>query len=79
MRHLAALEQPCTRRREPQDMRACTPILSFILTWSLYAGISGIQGTDSGPRAHPGRGCEPVGGPASYLVQPFYVLYIGIS
>jgi hypothetical protein len=34
----------------------------FVLTWSLYAGVPGLQGTDSGPWAHLGRGCEPAGG-----------------
>jgi hypothetical protein len=29
---------------------------------SLYAGVPGPQGTDSGPRAHLRRGCEPAGG-----------------
>jgi hypothetical protein len=43
-------------------MRACALILSFILTWSLYVGVSDLQGTDSGPRAHLRRGCEPTGG-----------------
>jgi hypothetical protein len=32
------------------------------LTLSLYAGIHSPQGTDSGPQANPGRGCEPAGG-----------------
>jgi hypothetical protein len=36
--------------------------LPFVLTWSLYAGVPGPQGTDSGPQAHPGRGYEPAGG-----------------
>jgi hypothetical protein len=27
----------------------------------LYAGVSGLQGADRGPRAHLGRGCKPVG------------------
>jgi hypothetical protein len=35
--------------------------LPFVLIWSLYAGVSDPQGTDSGPRAHPERGCEPTG------------------
>jgi hypothetical protein len=34
----------------------------FVLTWNLYAGVTGLQGTDSGPRAHHGRGSEPTGG-----------------
>jgi hypothetical protein len=34
----------------------------FVLTWNLYAGVPGLQGTDSGPQAHLGRGCEPAGG-----------------
>jgi hypothetical protein len=33
---------------------------AIVLT-CLYAGVPGPQGTDSGPRAHPGRGCEPTG------------------
>jgi hypothetical protein len=37
--------------------------LSFVLTWSLYERVPDPQGTDSGPQAHPGRGCEPTGGP----------------
>jgi hypothetical protein len=28
----------------------------------LYTGVPGSQGTDSGPWAHLGRGCEPAGG-----------------
>jgi hypothetical protein len=35
---------------------------AIVLTWSLYVGVPGPQGTDSGSRAHPGRGREPVGG-----------------
>jgi hypothetical protein len=34
----------------------------FVLTWNLYAGVPGLQGADSGPRPHLGRGCEPAGG-----------------
>jgi hypothetical protein len=41
-RHVAALELPCARRREPWDTQACVPILSFVLTWSLYVGVSGL-------------------------------------
>jgi hypothetical protein len=47
------------------DPRAALP---FVFTWSLYAGVPGPQDTDSGPRAHPGRGCEPAGGPTSFPV-----------
>jgi hypothetical protein len=36
--------------------------LPFVLTWSLYAEVPGLQGTDSGPRAHLRRGCKPAGG-----------------
>jgi hypothetical protein len=36
--------------------------LPFVLIWNLYAGVPGPQGTDSGPRAHLERGCEPTGG-----------------
>jgi hypothetical protein len=28
----------------------------------LYAGVSGLQGADRGPRTYLGRGCEPAGG-----------------
>jgi hypothetical protein len=34
----------------------------FVLTWNLYTGVPGLEGADSGPRAHLGRGCEPAGG-----------------
>jgi hypothetical protein len=37
----------------PRDTWACAPVLSFILTRSLYMRVPGLQGTDSGPRAHP--------------------------
>jgi hypothetical protein len=47
---LATSELPLAGRREP------------FLTWSLYTGVPDSQGTDSGPWAHPRRGCEPVGG-----------------
>jgi hypothetical protein len=60
-RHVAAPELPCARRREPRDTWTCASVLSFVLTWSLYMGVSGLQGTDSDPRAHLGRGCEPTG------------------
>jgi hypothetical protein len=46
MRHVAASELSCARRREPRDMQTCAPVLSFVLTLSLCAGISGLQGTD---------------------------------
>jgi hypothetical protein len=48
-RHVAASELPYARGRELRDTRACVPILSFILTWSLYVGVSGLQGTDTPP------------------------------
>jgi hypothetical protein len=32
------------------------------LTWSLYAGVPDLHGTDSGPRSHLGRGYEHAGG-----------------
>jgi hypothetical protein len=71
-RHVADPELPCARRRELWDTRVCEPILSFVLTWSLYAGVSGLQGTDSGPWAHPGRGYEPAGG-ASVLSRAAFL------
>jgi hypothetical protein len=61
-RYVAAPELSCARRREPWDTWAYAPVLSFVLTWSLYVGVSDLQGTDSGPQAHPGRGCELTGG-----------------
>jgi hypothetical protein len=36
--------------------------LLLVLTESLYVGVPGLQGTDSGPRAHLGRGYEPADG-----------------
>jgi hypothetical protein len=41
---------------------AWTHILPRVLTWSLYAGVPGLQGTGSGPYAHLERGFEPAGG-----------------
>jgi hypothetical protein len=51
-RHVVAPELPYARIREPWDTRACTPILSFVLTWSLYVGVSGLQGTDTVSDSH---------------------------
>jgi hypothetical protein len=42
--------------------RAWMHALLLVLTLSLYVGVPGLQGTDSGPRAYLGRGCEPTGG-----------------
>jgi hypothetical protein len=45
----------------------------------LYTGVPGPQGIDSGPRAHPGRGCKPTGG--ANILSPrslFESLYVGI-
>jgi hypothetical protein len=74
-RHVAALKLPCARRQEPWDTRACAPVLSFILTWRLYMGVSGLQGTNSGPRAHTGRGFEPAGG-ASILSHAAFLSFV---
>jgi hypothetical protein len=46
MRHVAAPELPYAGRRESRDTRACTLILSFVLIWSLYAWVSGLQDID---------------------------------
>jgi hypothetical protein len=61
---MAAPELSQAGRREsgPWDTWACAPALSFVLTWSLYVGVPGPQGTDSGLQAHSGRGYEPAGG-----------------
>jgi hypothetical protein len=59
----------------PWVTRVCAPVFSSILTWSLYAGVPGLQGTDSGPRAHPGRGHEPVGG-ASILSRATFLSFV---
>jgi hypothetical protein len=37
-------------------------VLFLVLDLSLYVGVLGLQGTDSGPQAHLRRGCEPTGG-----------------
>jgi hypothetical protein len=51
----------------------------FVLTWNLYAGVPGLQGTDNGPRAHLGRGSEPVVGPTFLFPRCFFgTLYPGI-
>jgi hypothetical protein len=70
-RHVAAPKLPYARRWEPWDTRACTPVLSFILTWSSYAGVSDLQYTDSGPMPTPGEAVNPRVGSASFSVQPF--------
>jgi hypothetical protein len=36
--------------------------LLLTVVWILYAGVPGLQGTDSGPWAHLRRGREPAGG-----------------
>jgi hypothetical protein len=45
----------------------------FVLTWNLYAGVPGLQGTDSGPRGHLRRGSEPAGG-ANFLAPRSVIL-----
>jgi hypothetical protein len=77
MRHVATPELSCARRREPEPWGtwAYVPIVSFILTWSLYPGVTGRQGTNSGPQAHLGRGCEPVGG-ASILSRADFLSFV---
>jgi hypothetical protein len=45
----------------------------------LVRGVPGPQDTDNGPRAHPGRGCEPTGG--ANILSPRSLsesLYVGI-
>jgi hypothetical protein len=37
-------------------------VLQLVLTWGLYVGVPGLQGTDSGPQTHLMRRYEPVGG-----------------
>jgi hypothetical protein len=52
----------------------------FVLTWNLYAGVPGLQGIDSGLRAHLGRGSEPTGGAnISFPALLFGTLYLGIA
>jgi hypothetical protein len=45
--------------------------LPFVLTWSLYTGVPSPQGTDSGPQAHPERGCELTAGANILFRVPF--------
>jgi hypothetical protein len=51
---------------EVRSRRACggawMHALLLALTSSLYVGVLGLQGTDSGSWAHHGRGYEPAGG-----------------
>jgi hypothetical protein len=49
--------------------------LLLALAWRLYAGVPGLQGTDSGPRTHLRRGGKPAGGakiffPRAVLLEP---------
>jgi hypothetical protein len=39
----------------------------LVLTWSLYAGVPDLQGSDSGPWAHLVGGCEPPSGANIFL------------
>jgi hypothetical protein len=52
--------------------------MSLVLTWSLYTGVSGLHGINSGPRAHLGGGCEPTGG-ANFLVHCSVKLKFSLS
>jgi hypothetical protein len=54
-------ELPCARSREPWDTRTCAPVLPFVFDLKLIREVFDLQGTDSGLRAHPERGYEPVG------------------
>jgi hypothetical protein len=52
---------------------------AVVLTRSLYVGVPGPQGTDSGPWAHLERGCEPTGGANILsLCSLSESLYVGI-
>jgi hypothetical protein len=78
--HAAAPELPRAGQRElgPQDTWRSRSWPS-VLTWSLYAGVPDLQGTDSGPRAHLGRVSEPVVGPTSLFPRCFFgTLHLGI-
>jgi hypothetical protein len=46
---------------------AWTHALPFILARSMYARVPSLQGTDSDPRAHLGRGSEPTSGANIFL------------
>jgi hypothetical protein len=58
---------------EPTSTENCGPKLQFMwqrvdahpticLNLELVCGVPDLQGTDRGPRAHLGKGCEPTGG-----------------
>jgi hypothetical protein len=57
------------------ETRGCAsvPVLPFILTSSLYAGVPGLQGIDSGPRAHLGEAANPwVGVTPTFYKNKFF-------
>jgi hypothetical protein len=60
--HVAALEPSRAARQGPELRGMWQYVLFLVLDLSVYVGVPGLQGTDSGPRAHLGRGCEPAGG-----------------
>jgi hypothetical protein len=53
-------------------------VLLLILELSLYTGVPSLQGTDSGPRAHLGGGCEPAGG-AKFLAPRSIILNFSLG
>jgi hypothetical protein len=67
-------ELPWARRRElePWDMWArMRAHLALLLDLELVCGVPGLQGIDSGSRAHPGRGSEPAGGASIFSHATF--------
>jgi hypothetical protein len=50
-------------RRPPLRGSAWMHVMLLVLTHILYAGVPSLQGTDRGPLAHLGRGCELEVGP----------------
>jgi hypothetical protein len=49
-----------------------THILPFVFAWSMYTRVPDLQGTDSGPQAHLGRGSEPAGGANIFFPAWFF-------
>jgi hypothetical protein len=48
----------------------------FALTWNLYAEVPDLQSTDSGPRAHLERGCEPAGGANFSALRSIILIFL---
>jgi hypothetical protein len=60
-RHVMALEQPCARRWEPQDTRACAHVFPFIFDLKLIRGGTRSSGYRQWPPSPPQERLQSLG------------------